>query len=110
MDFIECELKSRPKHFWLSGPVFTSLDAALGIFLQRLNILGLEEMFWQNDKKPFIESYLDRFIHRDSVQKAVPSTTQTMRAIWGKVPSSYKFAFLAIGAASATLAGTVLLK
>lgn len=106
---IEVELSSRPAEHWLTGPKFTSLDAALGIFLQRLYILGVEEYFWLNNKKPYIENYFERFSQRDSFKRAIPSTIQTMRAIWGKVPSSYKYAFLVIGAASATLAGTVIL-
>lgn len=108
LDLVEQELALRPEGYWLNGLKFTTVDALLGLFLQRLYILGLEEYFWIN-KRPYIENYLSRFIERDSFKEAVPSTIKTMRAIWGKVPSSYKYAFYVIGAASATLASSMIL-
>lgn len=108
LETIEQELSLRPKECWITGTDFTSLDAALGIFLHRLFILGLEEYFWVC-KKPCLEYYFMCFIERESFKLAVPSVLQTMRAIWGKVPSLKKITYLAISASSLALAGSVIL-
>jgi len=106
LDLVEKELHSE----WLCGSRFTSLDVGFGIFIQRLYILGLDDYFWLKNKKPKIEKYLANFVHRENFRKAVPSTISTMKAIWGKVPSSYKYAIFAIGASSVALAGSIMLK
>ncbi|XP_063703143.1 ganglioside-induced differentiation-associated protein 1 [Culicoides brevitarsis] len=105
---IEKDLRGNP---WICGAHLTFLDISLGLFLQRIHMLGLEEYFWGKDKnRPRLEQYFTRFMERDSVKKSIPSSISTMKAIWGTIPSSYKYAVLAVGVSSVALASSVMLK
>lgn len=97
-------------NLWMCGAHLTFLDISLGIFLQRLHMLGLEDHFLENKKRPRLEQYLNRFMERESVKKSIPSALSTMKAIWGTIPSSYKYAVLAVGVSSVALASSVMLK
>uniref|UniRef100_A0A336M4W4 CSON003502 protein n=2 Tax=Culicoides sonorensis TaxID=179676 RepID=A0A336M4W4_CULSO len=101
--------KNLGENLWLCGSHLTFLDISLGIFLQRLYILGLEDYFL-GKKRPKLEQYLNRFLERESVKKSIPSSYSTMKAIWGTIPSSYKYAVLAVGVSSVALASSVMLK
>lgn len=101
---------SHVDNLWMCGAHLTFLDISLGIFLQRIHILGLEDHFWGNKKRPRLEQFLHRFMERESVKKSIPSSLSTMKAIWGTIPSSYKYAVLAVGVSSVALASSVMLK
>lgn len=47
---------------------------------------------------------------RESVKKGIPSAVSTMKAIWGTIPSTYRYAVFALGISSVALASSVMLK
>jgi len=72
---VEKELSSRNENDtrWLCSERFTVADISLTILLDRLYLLGLEDRFWTNGKKPGIARYYARVCQRDSYRQTVPS-------------------------------------
>lgn len=83
---------------WLCCDQLTIADISLALLLHRLNCLGMEEHFWKN-KRPAIEEYFQRVSQRDAFQKSLPSTYSTVKTVWSKTPSSYKYSAAALSAA-----------
>lgn len=84
---------------WLCCEQFTIADVSLALMLHRLNCLGLEDHYWRNNKRPLTEAYFNRIRQRESYQKSLPSAYSTMKTVWSKTPSSYKYSAAAVSAA-----------
>uniref|UniRef100_A0A1B6C0Z0 GST C-terminal domain-containing protein n=2 Tax=Clastoptera arizonana TaxID=38151 RepID=A0A1B6C0Z0_9HEMI len=72
---VEKELSSKTQmdESWLCCEQFTVADISLTILLNRLYLLGLENRFWSDGKKPGIERYFARVRQRDSFKRTIPS-------------------------------------
>lgn len=56
-----------------------------------MHMLGLANYFWSNNKKPYLSKYYSEVIKRKSFQRSLPSTIATMKTIWHKLPSTFKW-------------------
>lgn len=86
-------------NYWLCCAEFTIADIGLGVLLHRLYCLGLENLFWANDKRPLIGKYYVRLSERDSFKRSLPNTLSTIKTVWSKTPSIYKFGVGSLSAA-----------
>lgn len=56
---------------WVLGSEFTVVDIALGVVLNRLALLGMQDRFWANGTRPHLERFLGQIQRRNSFAKAV---------------------------------------
>lgn len=69
------------RDWWLCSSRFTIADVELTILLVRISQLGLEHVFWEAGKRPYIERYYERVKLRDSFKKTVPGTLVLLKTI-----------------------------
>ncbi|XP_045496095.1 ganglioside-induced differentiation-associated protein 1 [Colias croceus] len=99
---VEQQLTKQSEGNWLCCEQFSIADISLGVLLQRLWELGLEERFWSGGKRPHIENYYNRIKERESFKKTIPSLPMHMKMIITSQPPAY------VGAAGAVSVGVVI--
>uniref|UniRef100_A0A182Q9V1 Ganglioside-induced differentiation-associated protein 1 n=1 Tax=Anopheles farauti TaxID=69004 RepID=A0A182Q9V1_9DIPT len=96
------------QHGWLCGTdSFTIVDIGLGTLLHRLYVLGLEERFWGDQKRPLVGRYFTKICQRESFQNVLPSKVSILRTVWINTPPVYKAGLAAV---SSVLLSSTLLK
>uniref|UniRef100_A0A8W7P2B7 GST N-terminal domain-containing protein n=1 Tax=Anopheles coluzzii TaxID=1518534 RepID=A0A8W7P2B7_ANOCL len=94
---------------WLAGTedTFTMVDISLGTLLHRLYVLGLEDRFWGEGKRPQVARYFAKSCQRESFQCVLPSKVSILRTVWINTPPVYKAGLAAV---SSVLISSTLLK
>ncbi|XP_052892472.1 ganglioside-induced differentiation-associated protein 1 isoform X2 [Anopheles moucheti] len=93
---------------WLTGTdTFTLVDIGLGTLLHRLYVLGLEDRFWGEGKRPHIGRFFTKVCQRESFQSVLPSKVSILRTVWINTPPVYKAGLAAV---SSVLISSTLLK
>ncbi|XP_041987107.1 ganglioside-induced differentiation-associated protein 1 [Aricia agestis] len=99
---VEEQLLKQGEDNWLCCENFSIADINLGILLQRLWELGLEDRFWAGGKRPYIENYFQRIRKRESFKKTIPSLPVHLKMIVTSQPPVY------VGAAGAVSISVVI--
>uniref|UniRef100_A0A182IL34 Uncharacterized protein n=2 Tax=Anopheles atroparvus TaxID=41427 RepID=A0A182IL34_ANOAO len=93
---------------WLCGTdAFTIVDISLGTLLYRLYVLGLEDRFWGDRKRPQVQRYFTKVCQQESFQEVLPSKVSMLRTVWTNMPPVYKAGLAAV---SSILISSTLLK
>lgn len=87
---------------WLCSEQFSIVDISVGVLLERLWELGLEDRYWAHGKRPLLEQYFQRIKERDSFKKTIPSLPVHIKIIISSQPPVY------VGAAAVTSLGVVI--
>lgn len=66
---------------WLCCESFTAADISLTVLLERLNVLGLENHFWGDRKRPHVEAFYKKVQSRSSYKKTMPNVKIHLRLI-----------------------------
>ncbi|CAH2244414.1 ganglioside-induced differentiation-associated protein 1 [Pararge aegeria] len=101
LSHVEEQLKQQNEDSWLCCEKFSIADISLSVLLQRLWELGLEERFWAEGKRPYIENYFNRAKQRESFKKTIPNLPVHIKMIITSQPRAY------VGAAGVVSLGVV---
>ncbi|XP_023936772.1 ganglioside-induced differentiation-associated protein 1 [Bicyclus anynana] len=89
LSHVEEQLKQQNEDNWLCCEKFTIADISLAVLLQRLWELGLENRFWAEGKRPYIENYFHRVKQRESFKKTIPNLPVHIKMIITSQPREY---------------------